>query len=139
MKTLIFSIFIIMPSLISQAQINPTNPKQLNLTDKELANKYLKKSKSQKTIGGLLLVSGITVAGIGVLVNLHRTFGEDKEEAYGYYYLGAGLCTVSVPFLISAGQNKKAAQLILRKEKISVAGTKGNASGIYSIGFGLKI
>ena len=107
--------------------------------EKEMAIKYLEKGRSQKKIGSILLVSGVAVAGMGLLVNIHRVFGQGKEETYTYYYVGAGLAVLSVPFLIGAGQNKKAGELILRKESVQLAGIPPSKPDGFSMGIRINL
>lgn len=79
---------------------------------------YLKKSKTQKTIGWALLGGGVTmvVVGGGLFVNNFELFSRDNDDAAGagavLFLCGAGCTLGSIPFFISAAHNSKNAARI---------------------------
>lgn len=83
-----------------------------------LKNNYLKKSKTQKTIGWVMLGSGVTMATVGALIFNNHTNGDPLE---GFDYIlskksqgaailvvaGIGTALGSIPFFISSAKNKR--------------------------------
>ncbi len=85
---------------------------KMELTKQE----YLKKSKSQKTAGRILLGGGGILIGAGLLTNLSNGLGnlfveESQKNSSGDIFTVLGVISIagSIPLLISAGKNKRKA------------------------------
>ena len=85
---------------------------KMELTKQE----YLKKSKSQKTVGRILLGGGGILIGAGLLTNLSNGLGnlfveESQKNSSGDIFTVLGVISIagSIPLLISAGKNKRKA------------------------------
>ena len=85
---------------------------KMELTKQE----YLKKSKSQKTAGRILLGGGGILIGAGLLTNLSNGLGnlfveESQKNSSGDIFTVLGIISIagSIPLLISAGKNKRKA------------------------------
>ena len=81
---------------------------KMELTKQE----YLKKSKSQKTAGRILLGGGGILIGAGLLTNLSNGLGnlfveESQKNSSGDIFTVLGVISIagSIPLLISAGKN----------------------------------
>jgi hypothetical protein len=83
------------------------------------AEYYLAKSKSQKTVGGILVGAGVglTVIGLAVSSTDQPSSGflpEHFEQSLSFLVAGLGVAVIGMPFLISGNRNaKKAATLNL--------------------------
>lgn len=91
------------------------NPIRLPALEKQ---DYLKKSKSQKTIGIVLLTSGSVIATVGLamtLSNVSGIFDPDNPPRHNSTtadilgYSGLVIAAGSIPFFIASSKNKKKA------------------------------
>jgi hypothetical protein len=105
-------------NLSSAKDFNLSSSKDLNLSSFKYS--YLKKSKAQKTIGWILLVTGAGMATYG-LVNINNY--TDNELGFNItgalIAIGGGVVAASsIPFFISSARNKrKAATLSFSTKK----------------------
>ena len=98
---------------IVSAQVAPgAAPKQM--TDRELGEFYLKKSKGQKTTGWALLGGGMVMYVVGISVAVNDDSGTGAVAAL----LGSFATVASIPFFISSARNKGRAEVLLRHENI---------------------
>lgn len=106
----------------SQAQIAKDSLRKTG--DRDLASSYLQKAKTQKTIGWILLGTGVTFAIIGASQAKSDIFTESSD---GIVPLGiATLSSIaSVPFFISAGKKKRKAEILLSNQNIPLTGSSG--------------
>lgn len=112
-----------------------------------LRESYLKKSKTQRTVGLSLLGGGVTMAVAGGLVFLNNfeLFSRKHDDEAGagalLFYLGAGCTAASIPLLItSAHSAKKAKKLSVGTQEIVVPqqnsfATKAQPALKLSVGF----
>lgn len=88
---------------------------------------YLEKSKTQKTIGWVMLVGGVAMTTIGLVI----TDKQINDDPLGYAFtdkgtgsliltiLGMGTAVVCIPFFISSKKNaRKAATISFKNQKI---------------------
>ena len=105
-------LFIAFFSMLTKGFNQQVEEPKMELTKQE----YLKKSKSQKTAGRILLGGGGILIGAGLLTNLSNGLGnlfvEDaKKNNSGEVLTVLGIISIggSIPLLISAGKNKRKA------------------------------
>ncbi len=131
MKKIILICTIISYAYASNAQLLKDTIQNLKLTDKELGMQYLKKGKSQKTIGAVLVVGGAVLGTIGLAVSLHgfaKGFdwrnpqrGEsDLNSGTALAVTGGVMFVAGVPFVIMGGKNEKRGKLLLSRNTISM-------------------
>ena len=101
------------------------------MSDMELGQYYLSKSKSQKTIGWVLLGAGIALYIGGILVYENS----DLEESSGtdaMILIGSIASIASIPLFINGAKNKGRAEILLRNQNIPMGfkHTRGIAIGI---------
>ena len=106
----------------SHAQIAKDSLRKIG--DWDLASSYLQKAKTQKTVGWILLGTGVTFAIIGASQAKSDIFTESSD---GIVPLGiATLSSIaSVPFFISAGKKKRKAAILLSNQNIPLTGSSG--------------
>jgi hypothetical protein len=84
----------------------------------ELFDYHMLKSKQAKTTGWIMLGAGIgmTIAGLGINTSGGIVDGDSTNNDEGLWlsYLGAATTVASIPFFISAGKNKRKAQMFLK-------------------------
>ena len=84
---------------------------------------YMAKYKTNRTVGWLLLVPGatmMTIKGVMNASNNNNIFksGFNPAKGTGLGFIGGVMALTSIPFFISAGNNKRKAYLSLKREKI---------------------
>lgn len=125
-----------------------------------LHDMYLQKYKANKTVGWLLLGSGIGMMIGSVAINLsHGILGggsllanlngsptttssnSNNNGSRGVWlaYAGGAATLASIPFFISAGSNKTKAGLALKEEAITIAGRRVDKSGYTAIAFTIQL
>lgn len=105
-----------------------TSPMYIAVTDTVISKAaFLKKSKTQKTIGWAMLGGGVAmiVGGGGLFVNNFELFSRKHDDAAGagvvLFLCGAGSTLGSIPFFISSAHNaKNAARISMGSEEIFV-------------------
>ena len=97
--------------LNAQTQNAPMNSnKTVNLTGEA----YLKKSKTQKTVGFVLIGAGL--AAIAAVID-----GNSSFSTTGAFVGVSGIAILgSIPFFIASGKNKRKAELMFKTEKVFV-------------------
>jgi len=105
-------LFIAFFSMLTKGFNQQVEEPKMELTKQE----YLKKSKSQKTAGRILLGGGGILIGAGLLTNLSNGLGnlfveESQKNSSGDIFTVLGVISIagSIPLLISAGKNKRKA------------------------------
>ncbi len=82
---------------------------------------YAKKRDTYNTIGWVCLGSGLTLAGIGLLVDIGSGFNHGNiSKGDGIAVTGEVVALASIPFFIIAHHNKKKASLYFRKESATI-------------------
>src|SRR5687767_10570087 len=100
---------------------NPLPAQRLDSTSKETYEFYLKKSKSQRTAGLILVGAGISMASIGAVIGYGQAWNyfldifEPDQEKYDntgdiLAYTGLAVIGSGIPFLLAAGKNKRKAR-----------------------------
>ena len=96
-------------NLSSSKDFNLSSFKDLNLSSSKYS--YLKKSKTQKTIGWILLAAGAGIAAYGLI-----TINNYTDNQWGFNITGALIAIAggviaasSIPFFISSARNKRKA------------------------------
>ena len=81
---------------------------------------YLKKSKTQKTVGTVLVLTGSALIVMGIIVGAAKNDQHTQDYTGGYILLGGiSAAIISIPFFIASGKNKKrAAAVSFKNEKI---------------------
>ncbi len=105
-------LFLAFFSMLTKGFNQQVEEPKMELTKQE----YLKKSKSQKTAGRILLGGGGILIGAGLLTNLSNGLGnlfveESQKNSSGDIFTVLGVISIagSIPLLISAGKNKRKA------------------------------
>ncbi len=105
-------LFLAFFSMLTKGFSQQAEEPKMELTKQE----YLKKSKSQKTVGRILLGGGGILIGAGLLTNLSNGLGnlfveESQKNSSGDIFTVLGVISIagSIPLLISAGKNKRKA------------------------------
>lgn len=86
---------------------------------------YMGKYNAKQTVGWVLLAPGFTVAAIGGIINANLgynvlTTGFSLSKGSKFGILGSLIALTSIPFFISAGNDRAKAFLSLKKEKLSI-------------------
>ena len=108
-------LFLVATSII-QAQV-------IDQKSQELHDMYMQKHKTNKTVGWISLGSGVALIGIGAVVYSNDfTLNESNPNTASGILLGvgAGAALVSIPFFISAGSNKRKANLALKEGTLGI-------------------
>jgi hypothetical protein len=105
-----------------QAQ-RPTE-RSIALSDRDLGLYYLKQSKSQKTLGWLLLGGGLLVEMIGSAQYSNDIFSENSGGE-ALMPIGSLSTIASVPLFISAAKNKGRAEILRRNQNIPISRSSG--------------
>jgi hypothetical protein len=114
-NTVLFIIFLLCIFAV-HAQRLDTIPRDF----KEQYLKYMKKRSTNKTLGWMLLGSGVALSGGYYLINAANGFnGPNKGE--GMFEVGIATAALSTPFFIMAGANKRKARLALKGERLTSA------------------
>ena len=103
---------------------------------------YMKAYKANRTVGWLLLVPGatmMTIKGVMNASNNNNIFknGFNPAKGTGIGFIGGVMALTSIPFFISAGNNKRKAYLSLKREKIVTTDRSGGS--IHYLAMDLKI
>ncbi len=112
MKKIIFSLTLLLVVLNSFSQ-----------TSAPTKDYYLKKSKTQKTVGWIMLVGGVTLFTVGLISGTKKLVQDPlNAKAQGQAFLvisGIGISLGSIPFLVSGKNNaRKAAAISFNNQKI---------------------
>jgi hypothetical protein len=82
--------------------------------------RYMKKRSTYKTIGFVLVGTGVTLAAGYFLINSANGWnGHNKGE--GMFEVGIATVVLSTPLFIMAGANKRKARLALKGERLTSA------------------
>ena len=112
-KLIIFTMLLILSATSFSQQTNPSQA--LTRAD------YLQKSKKQKTTAWILLGGGAGLATAGFIIgNSSTSFDDNKLTTGALLIIAGGVAMVgSIPFFISAGSNKRKAEIMLKNESNS--------------------
>ena len=105
------------------------------MSDLELGQYYLSKSKSQKTIGWILLGGGLALY-IGGIATYSDIYDDQDTEAAVMVLTGSIATIASIPLFITAAKNKGRAEILLRNQNVPMGFKSGRG---LSIGIGLPI
>lgn len=126
---LIFTVFLLATSMLLKAQKQETlitNNTKTSLAGEE----YLSKSKTQKTVGFILIGAGVTT--IALISN-----GKADFSTTGALVVASGAAILgSIPFFIASGKNKRKSELMLKDQTFSLPGA--NLKNHYAA-LGIKI
>ena len=78
---------------------------------------YMQKSKNQRTVGLVLLGTGLLASGIGLLVATNSNSFDQSETAAYCFVIGAATGIASIPFMVIAHVNRNRAKLSLSSQK----------------------
>jgi hypothetical protein len=125
-KILLLALFtgLTLPPLFAQR----LNDSLLNLNNEELANYYLKKSRSQKTAAYVMAAGGVTLGIAGASISMSQwEFNpfSDSQPSYSstgdvIAIIGALVAVGSIPVFMAAAKNKKRAKLLLGGEPMAI-------------------
>jgi hypothetical protein len=108
-KAILFAILLILSATSFSQPITPVQP----LTSED----YLRKSKTQKTVGWIMLGGGVAITTIGLLIADKQI----NDDPYGFIIsdkgsgtailtiIGIGTALGSIPLFIAAGKNRRRA------------------------------
>ena len=105
------------------------------MSDLELGQYYLSKSKSQKTIAWILLGGGMALY-IGGIAAYSDIYDDQDTEAAVMALTGSIATIASIPLFITAAKNKGRAEILLRNQNVPM-GFKSSRG--LSIGIGIPI
>ncbi len=106
---------------------------------------FLKKSKTQKTTGFILLGGGVMLMGTGMVIGINETLNvignignpDSKSSLAGgaiCFYTGLAASVASIPFFVSAGKNKRAAAEVhgsFKMQKLTYPGLTTSYNKMY--------
>jgi hypothetical protein len=135
------TLFFVSYGLFSQVTFDPATKSQ-----QESYEYYMRKSKTNKTIGWVLAGTGTALA-IGGAIAATKEVTENvlnldtKLSDTDDILLGAGVaCAVaSVPFFISAGKNKKRAKIAVGTQPITLGYYRTQSRSYISAGFSFNL
>lgn len=114
---ILFCLSLLTMQLVKSQKID----KSISMSPKELHDLYMKKRNTNNTVGGIILVSGIGMTLGGFATNVSTGWGEgNKNNGLWLFYLGGATTLASIPFFISAGNNKRKAKLSLKGESVTI-------------------
>jgi hypothetical protein len=133
MKQIFISIcfFLFIIQFVQGQKIDTT----MNKTPQVLYNMYMQKHKSNKTVGWVLFGSGLGMAAIGMTIFGKQDFEATTNKGITLAFAGGISMLGSIPFFISAGNNKRKAKLALKTGPVII----GNKNPIQSNYFALGI
>ena len=115
MKRMITLVFIFLfAALVASSQVSDTS----HNASSDLYKKYIKKNRINKTVGWILLGSGLIIAGGSYLAYANNGFNGVWEQE-DLFNVGLVTAAVSIPCFIFAGINKRKAKLVLKGESIA--------------------
>lgn len=92
-----------------------------NKTPQEMHDMFMKKHKTNKLVGWIMVGSGVVMIVSGLGINLSEGWGEgNQNKGLGLSYLGGAITLTSIPFFISAGSNKRKARLALKGGTVGI-------------------
>ena len=107
----------------------------------ELHEKYMQNRKTQNKTGLIILTCGLGMTAGGSYIYFIQAMGEGSITNTGptLFYLGAIATLASVPFFISAGQNKKKAKLALKEEFLTIGNRILNRSNYMALALTIRL
>lgn len=96
-----------------------------SMTDPELGRYYLQKSRSQKTIGWVLLGGGLALYTAGVASFSNSIFTESTAGSEVMILAGSLSTIACIPLFITAAKNKGRAEILLRHENVPLGMVPG--------------
>ena len=122
--------------LCSNVQAQKQSESTKNLSDRDLGLYYLKQSKTQKTIGWVLLGSGLVMELIGSAQYNEDLFSEGSDGE-ALMLIGSLSTIASVPLFIMGAKNKGRAEILLRNQNIPL--THSSGSRLLSVGLAIPL
>ncbi|HMR82310.1 MAG TPA: hypothetical protein PKE30_04230 [Niabella sp.] len=123
MKQIILVLWLLILHFNMNAQIvNPSG----NTVRSDDYEKYIKKSKGQKTAAWIMLGGGTVMGVTGLVIGINNITlfgGEPNTESKiggAMFFAGALSMVGSVPFFISSGVNKRKARVLLKNEHVKI-------------------
>jgi hypothetical protein len=137
MKQIFISIcfFLFIIQFVQGQKIDTT----MNKTPQVLYNMYMQKHKSNKTIGWILFGSGLGMAGIGMTIFGKQDFEASTNKGITLAFAGGISMLGSIPFFISAGNNKRKAKLALKTEPVIIGSKKRLESNYFAFAIILQL
>ena len=126
MKLLLICLAAVINSSAQQLPQQPTN----RMSDTELGQFYLQKSKNQKTGAWILLGAGIALQVAGSISYADNLFEESTSGDDALMLVGTIASIASIPLFISAAKNKGRAEILLRHENIPMSFSPGKRMNI---------
>lgn len=125
-----------------QAQVESEKIKKENMTNTELKKYYSQKSKSQKTVGWVLIGAGALISAISVATAYNDLDLNNPNSLDGNvvgFTIGGTFMVGSIPLFIASTKNKKRASLIVHQSQLNlIPGIRRNIT-IKSIGIGIPL
>jgi len=125
------------------AQTITESEKQRPLSDFELGQMYLKKSKDQKTASWILLGTGVTLNLIGAFIVPNDLESTEKlqssQTGAALFIVGSVSALMSVPLFISGEKYKARADILLSEREIPISFEKGRNISLSSFGIGISL
>jgi hypothetical protein len=139
MKNILFLLLICFSAhQFSQAQIIKDSLPANRSIAIDMGMKYLSKSRTQNTVGFVLLGLGLAAITGGIIETTQNLFSSDNTGAT-FILLGLGATVTSVPFFISGAKNKGKAEILLQYENLFHSGHLPIHTNIASIGIAFNI
>ena len=104
------------------------------MSDYDLGIHYLKQSKQQRTIGWILLGTGLTLSIIGAN-QVSNDFFDESTGGEALLLIGNLAAIGSIPLFISAAKNKGRAEILLRNQNVPMTGSSGTR--VLSVGLAI--
>jgi len=113
-------VFLFIIALLSILAVHAQRLDTLPIGSQQLYSKYMKRSSTYKTIGWVLLGTGVVMFGTTYLVNVENGWNgaTQGEDLFG---VGIAVAALSTPFFILAGASKRKAKLVLKGERLTSA------------------
>ena len=125
------------------AQVMNETENQKPLSDFELGQIYLKKSKNQKTASWLLLGTGVSLNLIGAFIVPKEMKNSEKlqssQTGAALFLVGSVTALMSVPLFISGQNNKVRADILLSERQVPFSFEKRRNISLNSIGIGISL
>lgn len=137
---LFFALLLLFSSDLTAQKLPENNSRNPAVTDLQLGQSYLKKSRTHKIIGFSLLGAGFgALAGVVILEASGNYYDSDYYDAEAAVVgIGLSMMATSIPFFIIGAKNKGRAEVLLRDEKI-FGRSAGMPKSIRGIGIAIPL
>jgi len=144
MKCIVLILILLLFSF--QSVISQVPKTKSTLSQNEMFDHYISKSKTQKKTGFILLGVGVTavLSGAAILtsvggVSANGVHIQGESAGTFLFAIGSVLTIGSIPILISSGVNKRKATVILGSENVGFIGNPYFNTKYVSIGLTIRI